>query len=242
MTVTDRRRSLRAPLGTTLGAGLATVVALVPWTVLASPEAQEAGHAAESHDGGHGGIELFSPIFGHDGKIGLVWILINFAVLMWILEKLLFSKLRARTRDKHDTVKEELDKATEAHSEAKKLVEEYREKLAGLTAKAEELMKTARARAESDREQIIEQANREAEQIRESAIAAAEREAAAHRRRLEAEVIDRAVQRAEALIRERIGAPDQRKMVDDYVQRLGGVDFGGNGRASTPSGPTGGAS
>lgn len=195
--------------------------------------AEAAGHGGDAHAGG---IVWVSDVIGNTGKTGLVFLLINFAILLYLLEKILFSKLRARTTEKHTTVKSELEQATSAHQEAKTMVAEYRSKLDGLTKEAESLMDEARERAESDRKRIIEAAEREAEQIRASAIAAAERDADSHRRRLEAEVIDRAVDRAEKIIREKIGPTDQRKMVDDYVAHLGTVDFGTKGSAPTSTG------
>jgi F0F1-type ATP synthase membrane subunit b/b' len=60
-----------------------------------------------------------------------------------------------------------------------------------------------------------------------AARATSEREAAARVRQLEAEVVERAVERAEALLRSRLTPADQRGMVDRYVEQLGAVDFGG---------------
>ena len=62
-------------------------------------------------------------------------------------------------------------------------------------------MADAKARAEADRKRIIEAAEQEAERIRAVAVAAAEREADVRRRQLEAELVDRAVARAEELLR-----------------------------------------
>lgn len=197
-------------------AGLVAAFALAPTAVLASPEAE-----------GHGGIEWISPVFGGSGKLGLVWIIINFAVLMWILNRILFQPLIKRTQVKHDTVKTELDQATAARTEAESVLAEYRSKLESLDGEIDSLMTAAKERAEQDRKRIIAAAEREAEQIKATAVAAAEREAAARRRQLEGEIIDRAVDKAESLLRERITPADQRGMVDGYVGRLEQVDFGG---------------
>lgn len=192
---------------------------LAPAIAMASPE-----------EGGHGGfesIEWITPVFGHTGNLGLVWAFINFAILMWILEKLMFSKLRARTAQKHDTVKSEIDKATTARDEAQSVLAEYREKLDSLDTEIESLMAEAKERGEADRKRIIAAAEKEAEQIKAAAISSAEREAASRRRQLEAEIVDRAVERAEALLRAKMTPADQRGMVDSYVGQLAQVDFGG---------------
>jgi len=218
-------------------------VSLAPVLAIAAP-AHDAAHGGHGgHEAAHdNGIVWVSDIFGNEGKTGLLFTLINFGLLLYLLDKLLFSKLRASTRAKHETVKSELARATEAHQEAKSMVEDYRTKLDGLAKESEALMAEAKERAESDRKRIIDAANREAEQIRTSAIAAAERDAESHRRRLEAEVVDRAVERAEKLIRERIGAPDQARMVDAYVGHIATVDFSGAGKAKAAPTTEGGAS
>lgn len=235
------RRNLRL-----LGASLSlAIVAVLTWpaTVLgspvehpATPDAVELPHG-EAHGGG---IEWITPVFGGTGKLGLLWILVNFAVLMWLLEKLLFSKLRASTARKHDEAKTELTRATSAREKAEATLAEYETRLQKLETEIEGLVAEAKARAEADRLRIVEAAEVEAEQIKAAARAAAEREADAVRRRLEAEVVDRAVERAEAIIRQQIGPNDQRTMVDDFISRLGGVQLSGPAGAPKAGGAQGG--
>lgn len=199
-------------------------------SAVAEHAAEHSGHAEPD------GIVWVSDVFGNEGKTGLLFILFNFAVLLYLLNRILFKPLRERTHAKHAAVKSELEEATAAHKEARSMVDEYRDKLDGLNKEAESLMKDARERAEADRKRIIEAAEREAEQIKAAAKAAAERDAESHRSRLEAEVVDRAVERAEKILRERIGPADQRTMVDDFVARLGTVDFSGGKSSSASSG------
>lgn len=203
--------------------GAFALVASYTATIGLAHASPEAGHG----DGHGGGITWISPIVTPEGNVGFVWTLINFAVLLWILEKLLFSKLRARQREKHDTVKTELDKATAARTEAESIIAEYKGRLERLDAEVEEITAEARRKAEADRAKIIEGAQKEAERIKASATMAAEREAEARRRQIENEIVDRAIEQAETLLRQRIGSTDQRRMVDDYVGSLAQVNFGG---------------
>lgn len=223
MSRTILRRGHGSSVAATAAAALvAALVALGPALSLASPAPD--AHGGE-HAGGH--IEWLTPVFGHTGSLGLVWIFINFGVLMWILNKILFQPLIRRTRDKHDAVKSELDMASEAREQAQQALAEIKGRLDGLDAEIDALMADAKKRAQADRARILADAEREAEQIKADAKASAEREANARRRQLEAEIVDRAVERAEALIRQTITPADQRGMVDRYVDQLGHVDFGG---------------
>lgn len=200
---------------------MSAIMATVSWLAVWSPEG--------GHDAGHGALEWITPVFGNDGKTGVVWLFLNFAVLMWILNKILFKGLRAKTALKHDTIKAELDKATSARTEAEAILGEYRGRLDRLDGEVDELMADAKRRAESDREAIIEQAKKEAERIKAAAVAAGEREADARRRTIENEVIDRAIDRAGAIIRDKISADDQQKMFSDYLTSLDKVQFAGPG-------------
>nr|MCH9687856.1 ATP synthase F0 subunit B [Deltaproteobacteria bacterium] len=201
-------------LGFAARVGIAVSVALWPMAVLASPAAEEAAHGGE-HAGGH--IEWITPVFGHTGNLGLVWAFVNFAVLFWILNKILFAPLRKRTAAKHDTVKSEIQKATDAREQSESVLAEYRGRLDALDDEIAELLADAKAKAESDRKRIIADAEREAEQIRASAVSAAEREAAARKRQLEAEIVDRAIARAETVLRDKMTPADHGTMVDRYV-------------------------
>lgn len=201
-------------------------------TLLASASPHEGGHAAE---GAHGAVEgahhaqeglvWISPIFGNEGKTGIIWLLVNFAVLMWILNKLLFQPLRDQQATKHDDVKRQIDEATEAREEAEALINEYRAKVDALDAETKSIIDRARERAEADRQTIIDNAQREAARIRETALAAAERDAEVRRRAIEDEVLERAIEKAETLIRERMTSTVQQKLVADYVDRLGDINL-----------------
>lgn len=182
------------------------------------------GHDAHGHGGG---IRWVSPILGNDGKTGVLWLLINFGVLMWLLNRLLFTPLRRRQVEQHTRLSAELGTATRAREEAESIIREYRGRMDRLDAEVAEILAGAKARAESDRREIIAAAEREADRIQAAARAAAEREAEQTRRAIEQEVLDRAIAKAEQILRQRIVATDQHRMVDDYVQRLDHLDLGG---------------
>lgn len=230
----------------------ATAVAasfLLPAIAYAAAPAHGAAESADAHGGGHdGGVVFFNNPFAGEEKTGIIWLFINFAALMFILNKLLFVPLKRKTAAKHDSIKESLEKATAAHKEAESIISEYRGRMEKLDDEIAELKANAKKRAESDRQSIIEAAEAEALRIKESATAAAERDAEGRRKALENEILDRALERAEVAIRKTIAAGDQRRMVDDYVQGLAGMKLGSPGQATTQSSaaptaiPTGGAS
>jgi len=181
---------------------------------------------------GYGGfgaeIKWFGPILGSEHGVGLAYVLINFAVLVWILDQLMFSKLRARTVERHEQIKSELEQATSARKEADALLARFQDRIDRLDAETEELKQAAREQAEAERKRIIELAQAEAERIRAVAKATADREAQARVREIETEAINRAVERAEAVLRERFSEADQRRLFDDYVAQVAKTSMSGS--------------
>ena len=78
----------------------------------------------------------------------------------------------------------------------------------------------ARERAEADSARIVTEAENEAEKIRTAAKAASERESEVRKRELEVEIVDRAIERAEALLRERFSQGDQTRLVDTFIGQI----------------------
>lgn len=194
---------------------------------LPTSETELEGHAAHDDPEHGGGIRWMSPIFGNEGKTGLIWLLINFAVLMWLLNRILFVPLRRRQSTQHDKLKQELQTATQAREEAEAIIREYRARMERVDAEATEIIADAKARAEVARQEIIAGAEREAKRIQDAARAAAERDADLTRRTIEDEVLGRAIDKAEQLLRARIQPTDQNSMVDDYIARLEPMDLRG---------------
>lgn len=188
--------------------------------------------AAASPDAGHGeahhGLEWFAiSKDGPHGRVGFFWVLVNFGVLMWILEKLMFSKLRSGHQSRRTTIASELESATSARKAAESVLAEYEGRVARLDDEVAEIKRVTKEHAQRDGERILQQAKTDAEAIRKSALETAEREAEARRREIEAEVLDRAVEKAEQALRGAIGPADQTRLVDGFVAQLSPSQFGG---------------
>jgi F-type H+-transporting ATPase subunit b len=181
-------------------------------TLLASPEA-------------HGGIEWWGDGPADDGKTAIIILVINFLVLMWVLNKLLFKNLRSMNAEVSDAIRLELEKATTARANAETLMREYEAKLGALETEISDIRSQARSSAEAEYQRIIGEANEQATKIKSAAERAGEREALRRRAELEREVIDQALSRAETAIRGSFGGADQRRLVDAWVDEVGNADL-----------------
>ena len=177
-----------------------------------------AADAVASPSGGeHHGASLFNWPSEQDPRIGLVWILLNFVVLVLLLNKLIFRNLVASNVVRHDTIKAELEQATRARAQAESVLAEYQRKVEGLEGESRSILSAAREAAEADRRRILAEAEAESAKIRAAALAAAERDGQARRREIEGEIVDAAIARARDLLIANFGEADQRRMVGDYV-------------------------
>ena len=236
------KRINKSVLVATSGAAAFAAVWLGPLVALASPPAGEhaageAGHAGAEHAAGHGaehagGIKWLGDGFlggpGEDGRTGYLILLINFIVLMLVLNKLLFRNLRRSNAEASDVIRLELERATKARAEAEALVLEYETKLAALESEIEEIRANAKISAEAEHARILVEAGEQAEKIKLAATRAAEREAARFRVELEREIVDQAMSRAEAAIRKSFGGTDQRRLVDAWVEEVSAAQIGGS--------------
>lgn len=214
-------RSRHASLRSTLSTPLMSAGAAIAWTTSA--------WAAGGGEHG-GGFKIFGGAESIGAPTGLIYILLNFFVLFLILNKILFKPLRLRNAAKHERIRTDLERATTARSEAEELVNRCKVRLDKVAIEVEEIRATAKRQAEDEAADILAKARDDAEKIRANAKASVERESLAARRRLEAEVSEHAIARAEASIRESFGADDQARMVDAYVSELG--QMGVIGRSS----------
>lgn len=186
--------------------------------------------ALASGGGAHGHHAEFTW-FGWPEKmgdpVGVGYMLINFVVLLFILNKLIFKPLSARHKARSERIEQELDRATKAREEAEALLKKSEERFASIEKESIEILDAARNKAEHTRRRLVEKANKDAEAIREGARQFAARNAARVRAEIEAEVAARAVEKAEATIRAQFGAQDQARLVDAYIREVGALNLRG---------------
>jgi F-type H+-transporting ATPase subunit b len=172
--------------------------------------------AAEEGHGAHGGQE------GSSSQLAvLAFSAINFVLFVLVLRKYALPAVRETLRRRRDTIVQALNEAKRAKEEAESLRREYEEKLAGLAAEQERLRAQAQEAAERERQRILEEARRMAERVLAEAQLIAQREVEEARRLLRREVSEQAVRIATDLIRTRLTAADQSRLVQDFVREVG---------------------
>lgn len=164
---------------------------------------------------------LSGPAHAASGGWGLIiFQAINLAILLFLLVKFAGKPLNRAIKGKAERVEKDIAEARRLHEEASAMLSEYEGKLAGLDARAEELIAQYRADGEAEKARLIAAAEAEAERIRKDAERSARNEIDRARARLEAEVVDLAIGAAEQAIKSRLTPADQRRLTADYLGQL----------------------
>lgn len=222
-------RALHQSIGALTSLTAGTLICLTGQVASASPagHGEPVGHAAADHaaaavqaaeHGGHSaGITWFNWPNAADHRVGLVYLLINFLVLAFLLHRLIIRKLVADNAVRHDTIKAQVTAAQQAMSEAESVLSEYKRRIDRLDQETREILEQARVGAEADRQRLLTEARAEVERFKAQALASAQREVQVRRQEVETEVLDRAITRAEEILRARFTDADQVRLVDDYA-------------------------
>ena len=157
---------------------------------------------------------------GWDAWSTNVYHLNNLVILLALIAKFAGPNIKNGLKSRAERVGREIDEAAALHAEAKEILAEYNEKLAGFEAQRIELLDEFKAMGAAERDRIIAAAKIDAERIRNEAKRVAENEAARAKAKLESEIVDRAVASAQSAIREQLNEDDHRRLVADYFGQL----------------------
>ena len=175
-------------------------------------------YASSGAEGAHGGGSL-SPAKLKD----LLWRVLNFAVLLVVLIKVLSKPIANGLRARQQAISEQFADLEERKAEADKAYQTFEEKLAAIDGEVNDIIQSAVSQGEAEKARIIEEANRAAADIKRQAEMAIQHELAEAKLRLREEVANQAVVMAEELIRKNLQETDQVKLIEDYLAKVGTV-------------------
>jgi len=158
-------------------------------------------------------------------NVGLmVWILVVFAISLYILKKAVFPRIIAALDERRASIDESIDSAERLRAEADKILAEYRERLKEARTQSEEIIQRARQTAESHEHEARDQGK----EILAEAARRAERDIDAATKRalddIRKEVADLTIMATEKVTRKTLTESDQRRLVEEALSEL---DFSG---------------
>jgi F-type H+-transporting ATPase subunit b len=207
---------------------VAVMVSLVPaWASSGGSEHGTEGAVAHGGEGGaaHGGEGGGAHGGGH-GAMSKPWNkkdtakVLNFAVLAIGLFLLLRKPVSQALSGRIKGIKEELEDLENRKVQVEKQLADYNTKLAQLDKEAEGVVAEYIRQGEEAKARILKEAESAAEKLKEQAQKNIQNEFNQAKQRLQAEIVEKALAKAEQLIKDRISADDQDRLVDEYLEKV----------------------
>ena len=169
---------------------------------------------------------LLFPISAALAASGKGWVetdwfrVLNFVILVaalfFILRKPVSTALGARI----DGIKKQLADLEGQKEAAEKKLAEYSDKLSELENEAENIVADYIKQGNEAKARILKEAEASAEKLQAQARRNIEYEFNQAKKQLQAEVLEKSLAKAEEIIKEKISADDQNRLVDEYLEKV----------------------
>jgi F-type H+-transporting ATPase subunit b len=145
----------------------------------------------------------------------------NFALMVGLLLYFVTKPIRKGLKERTEEIRKTLADAQAAKEAAEARQREYSDKLARATEEIAGITEAIRREGELEREKILLAAKEMAEKIEKEATNKASGVVAKARTELREEAARLAVELAENLLKKQVSADDQKRLVDEYMQKVG---------------------
>jgi len=193
-----------------------------PVSAASTQDAHAPAGAHATTDTAHGEAEGH----GEAGDHGAGWVatdtyrVMNFAVLFIVLFLLLRKPAANFLSGRVDGIKKELSELEAKKAAAEKELSVYQDKLAKLDDEAKEIMAEYIRQGEEAKTRILQEAEASADKLELQAKRNIESEFNQAKETLHADIMEKALAKAETLIKSKIGADDQTRLVDEYLEKV----------------------
>jgi F-type H+-transporting ATPase subunit b len=152
----------------------------------------------------------------------MIWTLVCFAITFYVLKKYAFGRIQGAINERREKIRQSLDEADRARSEAHKLLEEHHALVAKARGDAESILAEARKVADSQRDRLKEELDTErARRVEET-----RREIEAETRRsiemIRSEVADLTLEATAKVTGKVLDDEDHRRLIEEAI---GDLDF-----------------
>ena len=151
-----------------------------------------------------------------------LFILLNTLTIFFVAKKFLFIPVKNMIDSRQKEIDEMYASADNAKASAEAMQSEYQQKLSAAQATSERMVQEAVARGQAKEEEIIRQANSEAAAILNKAAADIAQEKKKAINDAKDEISEMAMAIAGKVVGRELTAEDQSKLVDSFIDELGG--------------------
>lgn len=153
----------------------------------------------------------------------LIVTVLNLFVQLYLIKRFFLSKILKVLEQRQELTQQQLQEAQNAKEEALSLKESYEKHEHQAREEAVRLVEQAKKTAEDRSEQILREARQQAEQLRQKAHGDIVRQRDQAVRDAKNQLSELAVAIAQRVIGNSLGAADQARLVDGFIDELGGV-------------------
>lgn len=144
----------------------------------------------------------------------------NFVVLLAALVFILRKPISQALSSRITGIREQLESLEKQKAEAEKQLAQYNEKLSQLESEAEKIVQGYIKQGNEAKAKILKEAEATAEKLQDQARRNIEHEFGRARKELQREVLEKSLLKAEKTLKKEITAQDQRKLVDEYLDKV----------------------
>ena len=157
---------------------------------------------------------------GDGGESNLHYQVINFVVFVGILVFFGRQPVRNALRDRSNKIAEEILEAQRLQQESKAALEKYETMLQDFQKERDQMLQQYRKQGETEKEELIASGKKEAERIKADATRTIENERQSLQNRIERELVEKALQHAEELLKDNLKPKDHTRLTDEYLTQI----------------------
>jgi F-type H+-transporting ATPase subunit b len=150
----------------------------------------------------------------------MIWTLVFFFITFYVLKRYAFGPIQSLIDERRERIRQSLDEADHARTEARKLLEEHRKLIAQAKSEAEEILAETRKVAEANERRMREETEADRQRRLEETRRQVESETRRALEQIRAEVADLSLIAAEKVTKRSFSDEDHRRLIQEAVGEL----------------------
>ena len=150
----------------------------------------------------------------------MIWTLISFGITFFVLRKYAFGPIQQTIDERRKRIRESIEEADRARSEARRLLEEHRQLRAHARGEAEEILVEARRVADAMAQRVREETEADRQRRLEETRRQIEGETTRALERIRTEGAEAALVAAGKVTRKSLTADDHRRLIEEVIRDL----------------------
>jgi F-type H+-transporting ATPase subunit b len=150
----------------------------------------------------------------------IIWTIVNFTIFALILGKFAWKPLTNALSAREKSIEDSISRAEKASADAERMMKDNEAKLAKAQQEMSEIVRQGRAEAQAKVQSALQEADKVKEQKIAEARAEIEREKQAAMQSLREEVSNLVIMATEKILKEKLDAGQQKKIVDGFIDDL----------------------